>query len=123
MGSAEPACAVCVVYALPREQWLIRLQLRAGSVVADAISASGLLRECPELCTPDQLPPTLDLTRYRLGSFGRWRAIDEVLTDGERIEILRPLQADPKDARRHKAQVSQAGKRRQRSRNPAEHGG
>lgn len=120
MDNADASCQVCVIYALQRVQWVIHLRLPARSVVGDAVSASGLLTECPELGVPGLSPPTLDVARYRLASYGQLRGIDEPLGDGQRIEILRPLQADPKEARRRKALVNHGGKRRQRSCNPTD---
>lgn len=85
---AEIRVQVC--YPLPHEPRLRELTLAEGSTVRDAVIASGLL---PQF-VPDQCP---------VGIFGRKRAPDTVLRDGDRVEIYRPLVADPKDARRRRA--------------------
>lgn len=65
----------------------------AGSTVADAVRASGLLREFREIAFDDN----------RLGIFGRLVRTSEILRDGDRVEIYRSLAADPKEARRRRA--------------------
>ncbi|MGC2520919.1 MAG: RnfH family protein [Burkholderiales bacterium] len=83
-----------VAYALPGRQVLRRLSLPADSSIADAIRASRLLAEFPEI----------DLSRNRIGIYGRLAQPDARLRDGDRVEIYRPLQGDPKEARRNRAQ-------------------
>ena len=82
-----------VVYALPERQALYRLALEEGATVQTAIEASGVLREFPEI----------DLTRNRVGIYARLARIDTPLHEGDRVEIYRPLRADPKEARRARA--------------------
>ena len=84
---------VQVVYALPALAVLRAVTLHEGATVGDALAASGLLRECPEI----------DLARNRVGLWGRLVTIDTVVGDGDRVEIYRPLVADPKEARRARA--------------------
>lgn len=91
MASA-PEVRVEVAYAAPARQTVRALALPAGSTVADAIRASGLLAEFPEI----------DLAKNRVGVFGEPAARDRVLEDGERVEIYRALVADPKEARRRR---------------------
>jgi hypothetical protein len=81
-----------VVYALPGEQTLYACELAAGSRVRDAIEQSGLLRSYPALCVDEA----------KLGIFGRFCTLDDAVEDGDRIEIYRPLRADPKEARRRR---------------------
>ena len=81
-----------VVVALPGHQALRRLSLPAGSRIIDAIRASGLLAEFPPI----------DLSR--VGIHGRLAQPETRLRDGDRVEIYRPLQGDPKDVRRKRAQ-------------------
>ncbi|MGB7540657.1 MAG: RnfH family protein [Burkholderiales bacterium] len=83
-----------VAYALPGRQVLRRLSLPADSSIADAIRASRLLAEFPEI----------DLSRNRVGIYGRPAQPDARLRNGDRVEIYRPLQGDPKEARRKRAQ-------------------
>ncbi len=85
--------SVEVAYAEPQEQFLERLQLPAGRTVADAIEASGVSREFPDI----------DVDPDRIGIFSRKVSLNQVLEDGDRVEIYRPLQADPKEVRRAKA--------------------
>lgn len=85
--------SVELVYAKPDEQVLIALKTTPGTTVEAAIQASGLLSLFPEI----------DLAELRAGIFGREVALNRPLKLHDRIEIYRPLQQDPKDARRLKA--------------------
>ena len=85
--------AVEVVCALPQRQVRRRLELPAGSSVIQAVEQSGILQEMPEVA----FDPS------RLGIFSRRVAADDLLQDGDRVEIYRPLTLDPKDARRRRA--------------------
>ena len=80
-----------VVYALPDGHHIVELDLAAGATAADAVKASGIPARHPEV----------DLSR--LGIFGRRVAGDARLSDGDRVEIYRPLALDPKEARRRRA--------------------
>ncbi len=86
--------AVTVVYALPERASEIELKLPLGATVADALESSGLAAN----------HPGVDLARCAVGVFGRRVERDRVLADGDRLEVYRPLVADPKDARRRRAQ-------------------
>ncbi len=79
-----------VVYAEPARQWRRVVEIPEGASVTAAIHASRLLEE----------NPGIDLPRHKLGVFGKVAAAEHVLCDGDRVEIYRPLQAEPKDARR-----------------------
>lgn len=92
MGSASKI-RVEVVYALPGRQTLLEAELDAGTTVARAIVQSGILERHPEI----------DLERNAVGIFGRVVRPDAVLRDRDRVEIYRPLPADPKEARRRRA--------------------
>ncbi|UXY14056.1 RnfH family protein [Chitiniphilus purpureus] len=81
-----------VVYAQARVQRLVPLTLPGGSTAGHAIQASGLLADFPEI----------DLARNAIGIFSRPCRLDTVLRDGDRVEIYRPLIADPKEARRQR---------------------
>lgn len=83
-----------VVYALPYEQFLFTRQVPEGTAVADAIKSSGVLDKHPEI----------DLTVNKLGIFGKLTKADAVLRDRDRIEIYRPLIADPREVRRKRAE-------------------
>ena len=82
-----------LVYALPDEQALLRVDLRPGATLREAIMQSGILRRYPQL----------DLETFKAGIFGRLVPLEQVLEMGDRVEIYRPLLADPKVARRARA--------------------
>lgn len=82
-----------VVYALPQAQQLVALELSEGATVRAALQASGLLEG---IAAPGR-------ARLRFGIYGKLAGPDRVLRDGDRVEILRPLAADPKEARRRRA--------------------
>lgn len=82
-----------VAYVGPQGQWLVELHLAAGSTVAQAIAASGLLQSVPGLVVDEQ----------HVGIHSRRATPDTVLADGDRVEIYRPLLIDPKEARRRRA--------------------
>jgi len=81
-----------IAYAEPDRQFLRALVLDAGATVADAIAASGLMREL-----------ALAAECVTVGVWSKPCASDRVLLDGDRVELHRPLQADPKEARRRRA--------------------
>jgi putative ubiquitin-RnfH superfamily antitoxin RatB of RatAB toxin-antitoxin module len=84
---------VTVVYALPHRATEIELTLPSGATVAQALERSGL----------DARHPDVDLERSPVGVFGRRVERDCVLADGDRVEVYRPLIAEPKEARRRRA--------------------
>ena len=90
-----------IVYALTHDQTLLKQQLPAGTTVADAIHASGILAKHPEI----------DLAKNKLGIFGKLTKADAVLRDKDRVEIYRPLIADPKEVRRQRAEEGKAMKK------------
>jgi uncharacterized protein len=85
--------AVTVVYALPAGATEIELVLPSGSSVAEALALSGIAARHPEI----------DLAAMAVGVYGVRVALDTRLSDGDRVEVYRPLQADPKDLRRRRA--------------------
>lgn len=87
---ADDTIAVEVVYAEPEKQVLRALLLPAGTTVAGAIDQSRLNEEFPQV----------NFSELKFGIFGRHCAADRVLRDGDRIELYRPLKADPKAVRR-----------------------
>ena len=93
MTRAPAAITVSVVYALPEHATTIKLELPVGATVAEAIARSRIAER----------HPGADLARAAVGVFGRRVRRDAVLADGDRVEIYRPLLADPKDARRRRA--------------------
>lgn len=83
-----------VVYALPQRQELVELSLPEGTTVREAIEASGLLAKYPDI--------ELD-KKNKLGVFAKLVKADTELRDRDRVEIYRPLIADPKAVRKKRA--------------------
>ncbi|MGH8444608.1 MAG: RnfH family protein [Solimonas sp.] len=90
-----------VVYALPGLQDLRRLSVAAGTTAGEAVRLSGLLERFAQI----------DAGHLALGIFGRDIEAAQILSDGDRVEIYRPLQADPKEARRARVQRERRGRR------------
>lgn len=84
-----------VVYALPERAWTWALELPRGSSVEQAVLAADV----------EGRVPGARVERGMLAIHGRTASPTEVLRDGDRVEVLRPLQADPKQARRSRAGV------------------
>lgn len=84
---------VWVVYALPDRQALRELELPESATVAEAVARSGLLEQFPEIGSRP----------LACAIFGRAVADSQPLRAGDRVEILRPLQVDPKESRRRAA--------------------
>lgn len=82
-----------VAYAAPDRQCILVVELEQGSTIEAAIKGSTILSEFPEI----------NLEKQKIGVFGKLRQLDEVVNDGDRVEIYRPLVIDPKEARRAKA--------------------
>jgi uncharacterized protein len=80
-----------VIYALPQKQERVLLDLPPDSTVQDALQASGLLQRLPQI------------EFGRLGVWGRPVTAETRLRDRDRVEVYRPLIADPKEVRRERA--------------------
>lgn len=91
---AEHHIRVEVAYALPHDQTLLALEVDAGSTVEQIIQQSGILT----------LHPELDLQHNPVGVFSRPVKLSDTVQSGDRIELYRPLLADPKEIRRRRAQ-------------------
>ena len=91
--SAEQTWRVEVAYAAPARQEVIEVSVRPGATVEQVIRASGMLARFPEI----------DLTLQRVGIFGETARLQDAVRDGDRVEIYRPLVADPKEVRRNRA--------------------
>lgn len=83
-----------VAYALRQRQALVAVEIAEDATIEGAIRRSGILEDFPEI----------DLKRAKVGIFGRPAALKERMRDGDRVEIYRPLIAEPKEARRRKAE-------------------
>lgn len=95
MAAAE-RIPVQVAYARADRQQIIPLQVAAGSTLEQAIRQSRILEQFPEI----------DLATARVGIFGKLQTLHTVLRAGDRVEIYRPLLADPKQVRKQRAAVS-----------------
>ena len=82
----------------PRRVEVMTLRLAAPCTIREALHESGL----------PGLHADVDLARHRVGVWGRLRPLDEPLRDGDRVEIYRALQVDPKEARRRRQRHGQA---------------
>lgn len=91
---------VCIVYALPDRQTLRELELPESATVADAVARSGLVEQFPEI----------GARPLACAIYGRVVADSQVLRAGDRVEILRPLQVDPKESRRRAAARGRTGR-------------
>jgi len=99
---AEKTMVVEVAYALPHKQKIVTLNVPEGTSMLDAVRLSGM----------DQHFPELDLESAPLGIFGKAvpKPAERVLQSGERVEIYRPLIADPKEVRKQRAAKAKAAK-------------
>lgn len=95
-----PDITVEIVYALPEKQYLRSVTLEEGATVEQAIKASGLL----------SLRKDIDLSNNKVGIFSRPVKLGDAVQDGDRVEIYRPLIADPKEMRRQRAERSASNK-------------
>jgi hypothetical protein len=90
MAETAQTIRVQICYANSSLQVLQDLQVTLGTTLQEAILQSGLLRQIPEI----------DLAVLRVGIYGKLKSLDTVLREHDRVEIYRPLTADPKEARR-----------------------
>ncbi|BBL72028.1 RnfH family protein [Methylogaea oryzae] len=85
---------VGICYADSDRQLWLRLEVPDGSSVEQAIRQSGILERFPEI----------DLESQKVGVFGKFAKLDAALNDGDRVEIYRPIVADPKTVRRRRVE-------------------
>lgn len=90
-----------VAYAEPDRQVILPVNIDEGTTVGGAIVQSGIMMKFPEL----------DVENSKVGIFGKVTAMTTVLQDGDRVEIYRPLIADPKEVRRKRAAEGKATKK------------
>ncbi|MDR2260192.1 MAG: RnfH family protein [Azoarcus sp.] len=91
-----------VVYALPHQQDVVRLSLPEGATVREAVESSGLLLKYPEIDVD---------SHNKLGVYAKPARPDTVLRARDRVEIYRPLIADPKAVRKKRAEEGKAMKK------------
>ena len=96
---AAGSLPVVVCYATAREEFLQPLAVAPGTTIGQAIEASGVLAAFPDI----------NLVTQPVGIFAKKKTLDTVLRAHDRIEIYRPLVADPKDSRRKRAAKKEAG--------------
>jgi len=84
-----------VAYATPFKQKIVECEIEPGTPLRDAVKSSSILQHFPEI----------EIDTCDLGVFGKVVAAQYALTDGDRIEIYRPLIADPKEIRRQRAEM------------------
>ena len=90
---SDDSLEVEVAYALPDRQELLPVRVRRGATARQAIEQSGILKLFPEI----------DLAINQVGVFGKLVTAERILQEGERVEIYRPLKADPKEVRKLRA--------------------
>lgn len=89
---------VVVCYATPTQEFLRELVVEEGTTIGAAIEASGVLAAFPDI----------NLVTQPVGIFAKKKTLDTVLRERDRVEIYRPLVADPKDSRRKRAAKKEA---------------
>lgn len=85
-----------VTYALPEKQFLLSVKVKEGTTIEEAILASGIFA----------LRDDIDLKKNKIGIYSRPAKLTDLVQDGDRVEIYRPLIADPKELRRKRAEKS-----------------
>jgi putative ubiquitin-RnfH superfamily antitoxin RatB of RatAB toxin-antitoxin module len=96
---AEPAeLQVYVTYMLPQSEFIRPLRVAPGTTIGQAIERSGVLASFPDI----------NLVTQPVGIYSKKKTLETELRDRDRVEIYRPLVADPKDSRRKRAAKKQA---------------
>lgn len=90
-----------VAYAEPDKQLILEVNVDAGTTVGGAIVQSGIMMRFPDL----------DIENSKVGIFGKATKMTTVLQNADRVEIYRPLIADPKEVRRKRAAEGKATKK------------
>ena len=94
-----------VVYALAEKQSLLSFEITKGLTAIEAVQSSGIT----------DLYPDIDLENIKLGIFSKSCSHDQVLNEGDRVEIYRPLVADPREIRKRRAAEMAAKKQKNSS--------
>lgn len=92
--AANDRITVEVAYALPSRQALLTISVSSAATIEQIIQQSGILQQFPQI----------DLLSQKVGVWSRPVKLDDNVKEGDRIEIYRPLIADPKDLRRRRAE-------------------
>ena len=103
MNEAEVAnlIKIEVVYGLADKQDLLSFEVEEGITVQEAIVQSGIMDEYDDI----------DLSKNKVGIFGKLTQLKKVLRDKDRVEIYRPLIADPKEVRKKRAAAGKSMKK------------
>ena len=100
MASAE-RISIEVAYARPEEQVILKLDVAPDTSIQQAIEQSGMLERFPEI----------DVGTLKAGIFGKLKKLTQTLQQGDRVEIYRPLIADPKQVRKERAAAGKGMKK------------
>jgi len=87
-----------VAYALEKKQTLLELEVSEGTTLKQAVELSGIIDTYPQI----------NLTEDKTGIFGKIAKLDTILREKDRVEIYRPLIADPKQVRKERAAKGKA---------------
>jgi putative ubiquitin-RnfH superfamily antitoxin RatB of RatAB toxin-antitoxin module len=90
-----------VAFAIPGDQIILGVDVQEGTTVEQAIHLSGIISRFPQI----------DLESNKVGIFGKLTKLTQMLGAGDRVEIYRPLIADPKEVRRKRAQAGKVMKK------------
>lgn len=90
----EQQISIEVAYALPDKQALLEVVIEQGTTVEQAVLASGIIKRFPQI----------DLSKDKVGIWNRTCKLSDCPKNGDRIEVYRPLIADPKEVRRRRAE-------------------
>jgi len=82
-----------VAYADTKQQRILNIEVDEGSTIEKVIDSSGIL----EIFTD------IDLSKQKVGIFSQQKKLDDIVREGDRVEIYRPLTLDPKEARKRRA--------------------
>ncbi len=92
--SVQEQLAIEVVYGTPTRQEIINFTVGPNTTIEQAVLASGIIEDFPEI----------DLTINKVGIWNRVAKLSDIVKDLDRIEIYRPLLADPKEVRKRRAE-------------------
>ncbi len=99
----QPAnVALQVCYVCTERQLLLDCMVEPGTTIQQAIERSGIVAQAPEI----------DISVWRVGIYGKVKSLDTVVREHDRIEIYRPLIADPKESRRRRANKSERNEKK-----------
>lgn len=91
--ASRPVIRVEIAYATPTTQYKEQITVPTGSTAQQVIERSSVLKKFTEI----------KLSQNRIGIYGNLIELDAIVDDGDRLEIYRPLRADPKEVRRRLA--------------------